>query len=130
MSSVVTGVVNVVSTLVAIFLVDRCAGETGGQAAGVYGQTWICLSMGLRSGAGLAGARAGSEGVPHTLTRVCASPPRSAGRRFLFLQGGTQMIICEIVVGILIAKNFSTVRRGPTRVDALRGGAGRREGGG
>ncbi|GBF88955.1 sugar transport protein [Raphidocelis subcapitata] len=52
LASVVTGVVNVVSTLVAIFLVDR------------------------------------------------------AGRRFLFLEGGTQMIICEVVVGVLIHYNF------------------------
>lgn len=28
------------------------------------------------------------------------------GRRFLFLQGGVQMIICEVLVGILIKLNF------------------------
>lgn len=52
MASVVTGCVNVVSTLVAIFAVDR------------------------------------------------------AGRKFLFVQGGAQMIMCEIAVGILIHFNF------------------------
>lgn len=28
------------------------------------------------------------------------------GRRFLFLVGGIQMIICEVVVGVLIKYNF------------------------
>ncbi|KAF2322617.1 hypothetical protein GH714_023736 [Hevea brasiliensis] len=30
------------------------------------------------------------------------------GRRVLFLQGGTQMIICQIAVGVMIAINFGT----------------------
>ncbi|KAJ4849434.1 Sugar transport protein 10 [Turnera subulata] len=30
------------------------------------------------------------------------------GRRFLFLQGGTQMFICQIVVSVLIGKSFGT----------------------
>lgn len=54
LASVVTGCVNVVSTLVAIWLVDR------------------------------------------------------AGRRFLFIQGGTQMIMCEVAVGLLIHYNFQS----------------------
>lgn len=28
------------------------------------------------------------------------------GRRFLFIEGGVQMIICEVLVGILIKMNF------------------------
>ncbi|XP_072970418.1 sugar transport protein MST6-like [Typha angustifolia] len=31
-----------------------------------------------------------------------------AGRRFLFLQGGTQMLICQIIVGTLIGIQFGT----------------------
>lgn len=30
-----------------------------------------------------------------------------AGRRFLFLEGGIQMIFCEVAVGILIHFNFT-----------------------
>lgn len=52
LSSVITGAVNVMSTVVAIVAVDRL------------------------------------------------------GRKFLFIQGGVQMIICEVVVGVLIKYNF------------------------
>jgi len=52
LSSVITGAVNVGSTVMAILLVDRL------------------------------------------------------GRKFLFIQGGVQMIICEVVVGVLIKYNF------------------------
>jgi hypothetical protein len=35
-------------------------------------------------------------------------PPRDrAGRKFLFLEGGVQMILCEVAVGILIHFNFA-----------------------
>jgi sugar porter (SP) family MFS transporter len=54
MSAAVTGIVNVMSTLVAVWLVDR------------------------------------------------------AGRRFLFFQGGAQMIACEVAVGVLIHYNFTS----------------------
>jgi hypothetical protein len=30
------------------------------------------------------------------------------GRKFLFLQGGTQMFICEVVVGVLIMKSVAS----------------------
>jgi len=53
LASVVTGVVNVASTIVAAIAVDR------------------------------------------------------TGRRFLFLEGGAQMLVCEVVIGILIHYNFS-----------------------
>ncbi|PKA45697.1 Sugar carrier protein C [Apostasia shenzhenica] len=58
MSAVITGVVNVVATLVSIFTVDRL------------------------------------------------------GRRVLFLQGGSQMLICQIIVGTLIGIKFGTSGEG------------------
>jgi hypothetical protein len=30
------------------------------------------------------------------------------GRRFLFIQGGTQMLVCEVVVGVLIMKSVAS----------------------
>jgi hypothetical protein len=54
MASVVTGVVNVASTVVAAVAVDR------------------------------------------------------TGRRFLFLEGGAQMLVCEVAIGVLIHYNFAS----------------------
>jgi hypothetical protein len=48
---------------------------------------WHCKTFALRQ-------------LPDALyTRVC----RRFGRKFLLIQGGIQLTICEIVVGILIA---------------------------
>ncbi|KAJ4763587.1 Sugar carrier protein C [Rhynchospora pubera] len=43
-----------------------------------------------------------------------------AGRRFLFLQGGTQMLACQIIVGALIGSVFGTTGEGEmTKVKAV-----------
>lgn len=41
------------------------------------------------------------------------------GRRFLFIEGGIQMIICEVLVGVLIKKNFEAGHSSPAMANAI-----------
>lgn len=41
------------------------------------------------------------------------------GRRFLFIEGGVQMIICEVLVGILIKMNFEAGHSSPAMANGI-----------